>query len=133
MSFIVPMKSEIKSPVFVASELLIYDNEGDMIEACRKYQPINQESQKGFHKFTYDDRTVIQCRIDSISSNRKTPIVKVTTNKNNKELEKTLKELGYEKNGNEYQKGTKHNQSISVCQFDKHDAKTLNFTKFYNK
>lgn len=133
LSLIFTCNAQLKKPVYLGSELLNCKSEDKMIQLCLGYNPTSQSIEDDYHSFSYPDNTTIQCKIDSTSSHRNLPIVKVITPDRKNDIIKNLIAVGFRKDGNVYRKGNKHTQSQTICQFDKAKPTTIIFTKQFNK
>ncbi|MDE6337248.1 MAG: hypothetical protein K2L34_11825 [Muribaculaceae bacterium] len=98
---------------------------------CSYYNLVEQPSEGDFTVFTYSDGTKIRFKKDDTEEGS-FPVVQVITNKKPADVNKILKDSGFEKAGDGYYNGSKFAHRRTKCTLTSGAVSTLTFSKVYN-
>lgn len=120
------MKRITGEPVNIGVLLVNQNSLDEMIETCEYYNMTPQAmDDNGYTVYKHPDGSTIRFKV-SVQEDKTFPIVKITTKKKSKDIEKILTELRFKKTDNGYE--TSGRLVRTHCQLDN---KTLIFTKVY--
>ena len=125
---------KVENMVYIFNQLTTYSDEKSMDKYCENYSlyPISDEADT--HTYSCPDGSVISFKVEQTDTGRKLPVVEMTTPMKHKEIDSTLKSLGYVKEGSSYVKGKKHHPTQTVCTISKEDSSCkLRATKHLNR
>lgn len=131
-SFIISFAKTIKieNPIYIVNSLIDSLDEDEMEKTCNYYNMNELPSENGFKIFEYSDGIEFHMKMDSVSPNLQSPVIKVRSKQSKSKIEKALVNSGYIKAGKEYYKGNKHAKSKIVCTFD--SPSSITYRRIYN-
>ena len=122
---------QVKNPTYLGMVLIEQRDVPTMKSICTYYNLVEQSSEGDFTVFTYSDGTKIRFKKDDTEEGS-FPVVQVITNKKPADVNKILKDSGFEKAGDGYYNGSKFAHRRTKCTLTSGSVSTLTFSKVYN-
>ena len=123
-------KIQVKNPTYLGMILIDQRDVPTMKSTCAYYNLEEQPSEGDFTVFAYSDGTKIRFKKDDTAEGS-FPVVQIITNKKPADVNKILKEAGFEKAGDGYYNGSKFAHRRTKCTLTSGAVSTLTFSKVY--
>ena len=124
-------KIQIKNPTYLGMVLIVQKDVPTMKNICSYYDLVEQPSEGDFTVFTYSDGTKIRFKKEETPEGS-FPVVQIITNRKPADVNKILKEAGFEKSGDSYYDGSRFAHRRTKCTLTSGAVSTLTFSKVYN-
>ena len=123
-------KIQVKNPTYLGMVLIDQKDVPTMKSICAYYNLVEQPSEGDFTVFTYSDGTKIRFKKEETSEGS-FPVVQVITNRTPADVNKILREAGFEKLSDGYYNGSKFAHRRTKCTLTSGSVSTLTFSKVY--